>query len=280
MQEEFWELTALKGLTETYEDVAVTKMQEIRSAVLSTRQFLTGVSEIYSLAKAAYLAQVLSITNRRERKAQIQFMHKNDKTVVVFISGNHSLLGSVIFASYKVFLELCRKIECDKLILGNIGRYLASAQRPSLNFSYYPLEDFKLVDSQISPIINFINAYEKVFVVYPRFESVLVQVPQIDDLSGGITVEQSVVGKRRYSFEPSAKEVMRYFENQIIGTLFRQKILESMLAKYSSRLTIMDTATQTIGKYIEQNRQKSILEARRTQNRKLLDSFAGVSLWE
>ena len=280
IQGEFEQLSALKGLTETYEDIAVSKMQQIRADVLRTREFLDGVSEIYSLSKAAYLSQVLLITNKKKRKKELDFIHKNEKTIVVFISGNHSLLGSVIFQSYKVFLELVHKIECDKIILGNIGRYLASGAKPQIVFSYYPLEDFELVQEQIKHVVDVISAYEKIFVVYPKFKSVLLQVPQVDDISGEITAEESITGKKRYNFEPNAREVMTYFECQIIGSLFRQKVLETMLAKFASRLTIMDEASQTVGKYIVKNRQESLAVSRRASNKKLLSSFAGISVWE
>ncbi|HSX19049.1 MAG TPA: FoF1 ATP synthase subunit gamma [Candidatus Saccharimonadales bacterium] len=274
------DLLSMKEMTQTYEDVAVAKMQEIRAAVLSTREFLSGVEEIYKLAKAAYLAQVLAIPNKKERQKEIDYIHKNQKTAVVLISGNHSLLGGVIFQTYKVFLQLINKVDCDKVVCGTIGRYLAAGARPRFDFSYFPLEDFEVKDSEIKPIVDLVTKYEKVFLVYPRFQSVLVQVPQIEDISGGITAEESLAGKKRYMFEPSAKEVMTYFEGQIIGILFKQKQLESMLAKYSSRLTVMDEATQTIEKYIKQNALAAVIAGRRASNKKMLNSFSGVSLWE
>lgn len=280
LSREFDEFSALRGMTETYEDVAVSKMQEIRAAVLKNRTFLSGVEEIYSFAKASYVSQVLLISNKKKRESELAQIHKNQKTVAVFISGNHSLLGSVVFQSYKVFLNLIHQINCDKVILGEIGRYLATDAKPQIVFSYFPMDDFNLIEAQVKPVLDMIKNYEKIFVIYPRFKTVLVQLPQIDDISGGINLEQVHQNIKTFYFEPSPYEVMSYFDTQIIGTLFRQKILESMLAKYASRLTIMDEATQTISKFIAKNRQEEIAVLRREQNRKLLNSFAGVTLWE
>lgn len=277
---EFNNLLALRALTETYEDVAIAKMQQIRGEVIETRNFLFGVAEIFALAKSAYLFRVVNIGNKKERQAEIDFMHKNRKAAIVFISGNHSLLGNIVFQAYKVFLDLSRKVNADLVIMGDIGRYLASGERPPLAFAYYPFDDFVLSDESIKPVVSHIATYEKVFVVYPRFKSVLVQVPQVDDITGGVKIEQASKGAKKYSFEPSAKEVMRYFEDQIVGTLFKQKVLESMLAKYASRLTIMDEATITIDKYIDNNKKSELLSQKRENNRRLLQSFAGVSLWK
>lgn len=272
-------LLALRALTETYEDVAIAKMQEIRGEVIGTRNFLFGVSEIFTLAKSAYLSQIVDISDKGARQAEIDFMHKNRKMAIVFISGNHSLLGNIVFQAYKVFLDLSHKVNADLVIMGDIGRYLASGERPSLTFTYFPFDDFVLTDAQIKPVISHIANYEKVYVVYPRFKSVLVQIPQVDDVTGGVKIEQASKGVKKYLFEPSAKEVMRYFEDQIVGTLFKQKVLESMLAKYASRLTIMDEATITIDKYIENNKKAELISKKKEDNRRLMQSFAGISLW-
>ena len=273
-------LSALKNLTETYEDVAVASMQEIRQATLANREFLAGVGRIHALAKSAYLAQILATLGRKQREAALEAIAKNRKSAVVFISGNHSLLGNVVFQTYKVFLDLVGKIECDLVILGAIGRYLASGERPPLTFAYFDLDDFSISESQIKPIVQHISRYQKIFVVYPKFDTVLAQSPAIDDISGGAGAETNLAARKRYFFEPSAGEVMAYFEGQIIGTLFRQKVLESMLAKFASRLAIMDEATQKIGAIIARQEIWQKVAKRRQENEKLRESFAGISLWE
>ena len=73
---------------------------------------------------------------------------------------------------------------------------------------------------------------------------------------------------------------MAYFEGQIIGTLFRQKVLEAMLARYAARLTIMDHAVQTVKRTVEQGQMREIMVKRQEGNKKLLNSFAGMALWE
>lgn len=270
---------ALKGLTETYEDVAVSRMQLIRMDVLRTRQFLEGVTQIYSLAKTAYLKQLSLVTSKRQREKELEFVRRNRKTVTVLISGNHSLLGNIVLQTYKVYMGLVNKVESDHVVIGKVGSYLASSARPPLNFQEFEIDDYEVTDVQLKPVIDYVSKYEKIIVVYPRFVSVLRQEPQIDDISGGVAIEASYEEKKNYFFEPSSRDVMAYFEGQIIGTLFRQKVLEATLARFAARLTIMDQANQAVKKVVLQNMREKLVTERRESNKKMLNSFAGFNLW-
>lgn len=270
---------ALRGLTETYEGVAISRMQVIRRDVLQTRQFLEGVSEIYSIAKAAYLKQLSQIASKRKREKEFSFIKRNRKTVAVLISGNHSLLGNIMLQTFKAYMALRLKLECDHVILGKVGSYLASSTKPAFGFREFPFDDYSADEARVAPVVELLAQYEKILVVYPRFVSVLKQEPQIDDISGGVVIEQSLESKKTYFFEPASRDVMAYFEGEIIGTLFRQKVLEAMLARYAARLTIMDHAAQTIKKIVLQGQRQEIVVRRREQNKKLLNSFAGMALW-
>lgn len=271
---------ALQGLTETYEDVAVSRMQTIRHDVLQTRQFLEGVSEIYAIAKTAYLKQLALVLSRRKREKQLEFIRRNHKTLTVLISGNHSLLGNIILQTFKTYQGVINQVESDHVILGKIGSYLAESAKPPLVFKQFDFDDYAINDADILPVVEYISKYEKIIVVYPRFISVLRQIPQVDDISGGVVIEQTLQTQKNYFFEPTSRDVMAYFEGQIIGTLFRQKMLEAMLARYAARLTIMDSANQTVKKIVAENERLKVVTDRREANKKMLNSFSGLALWE
>ena len=279
LEREFATYQILASLTHTYEDIALSRMQEIRKSVLVTREFLTGVEKVYLLAKASFFYEISHVAGKRKREKELEFVRRNRKTVVVLVSGNQSLLGNIVLDAYRVFFDLIHKITCDKVILGTIGRYLAKSARPNFEFTYFDFDDWNTNDVIIKPVCDFISKYEKILVVYPRFDSVLRQLPQIDDISGGVRLETAKPSKK-YFFEPSAREVMSYFEGQIISTLFKQKMLESMLARYAARLTVMDHGSEAIEKLINKNRHDYLVASRRLENRKLQDMFAGLSLWE
>lgn len=271
---------ALKSLTEIYEDVAVVGMQSVRHQVLTNRIFLEGVSSVYALAKNAFLKQISKISSKRERERQTAFLRRNKKTVAILISGNQTLLGNLIIDSYKTYLSLVKSIKCDYVVMGKIGSYLLQDAKLPSQFVEFPLDDYSLSDAKIKLALQFISRYERILVVYPKFVTVLSQTPNVDDISGGVAIgEQNIKTAKNYFFEPNPREVMAYFEGQIIEALFRQKLLESILARYSARLTIMDLASKKITNIISGNlRDKKTIE-RNEDNKKLFSQFAGISLW-
>lgn len=271
---------ALKSLTEIYEDVAVVGMQSVRHQVLANRIFLEGVSSVYALAKNAFLKQISAISSKRERERQTAFLRRNRKTVAILISGNQTLLGNLIIDTYKVYLNLIKSVKCDYAVMGKIGSYLLRDASLPTPFVEFPLDDYELTEPKIKLVLQFLNRYERVLVVYPKFVTVLSQTPNVDDISGGVTIgEAEIKSAKSYFFEPNPKEVMVYFEGQIIEALFRQKLLESILARFSARLTIMDLASKKVTKLIDKNLRDSKTTQIGEQNKKLISQYAGISLW-
>jgi ATP synthase F1 gamma subunit len=270
----------LEGLTRTYEDVALERMQKIRQQVLITREFLDGVARVYSLAKSSYLKSVSQVSNKKEREKELSFITRNHRTCAILISGNQSFLGNIVLACFREFLKIATQSDTDLVVLGRIGKYLADSSLPKLNFTYFELDDYDLKEDQITAALDYISRYERIIVVYPRFQSVLQQVPTIDDVSGGVRVTYDLAPKRSYLFEPSPLEVMKYFESQVISGLFRQKILETMLSRLAARLSAMDHASSTAGKYIKALEKQEKSYKKRKEMERLLDTFSGISLWE
>lgn len=272
---------ALKSLTEIYEDVAVIGMQSVRHQVLTNRIFLEGVSSVYSLAKSAFLKHIATIPSRKERERETSFLKRNKKTVAVLISGNQTLLGDIIFNTFRTYLDLIRKIDCDLAVMGKTGSSLLREANLPKQFVEFLIDDYEFSEAKTKLALQFITRYERVIVVYPKFVTVLSQAPNVDDISGGVALEQKELkSSKDYFFEPSPKEVMAYFEGQIIEVLFRQKMLESILARFGARLTIMDLATKKIGKIIESNLKEKRRIDRANANRKLFSGYTGISLWE
>lgn len=277
LEELIEEETALKTLTQVYEEVALSKISEIRDQVLATRRFLTGVEEVYKDVKASYIAHVLSDFPKKERERQLGIIKRNGKTVVVLISANESLLGAITLAVYKTFWNFCLQTKGDYVVLGEIGRYLLQFERPKVAFSYFEMDDYKIEEGNFLKMLRNVSSYERIIVVYPRFESVLRQAPAVEEISGGSMATLDF--KKVYFFEPSVSDVVSYFEGQIIGVLLRQKLLESMLAKYAARLTIMDRASLRVEKLILVYQRQRILAQKRKENRSLLDIFGGYNIW-
>lgn len=271
---------ALRNLTEIYEDVAVVGMQTVRHQVLTNRIFIEGVSSVYSVAKSAFLKNLSLIHSRVEREKELSFLRRNKKTLAVLISGNQTLLGNINVLTFKKYLEYIAATDCDYAVLGKVGSYLLRGASLPKPFVEFPLDDYEISETKVKLALQFIKRYEKVIVVYPKFITVLSQEPGLDDISGGVVLEQeNLKDAKNYFFEPSPREVMAYFEGQIIEALFRQKLLEAVLARYGARLTIMDMASKKINKIIDGNYKLRKIIERSEANKKLFGQFAGLGLW-
>src|SRR5205823_613403 len=90
-------LNSLKDLAESYEEIAVIRMQKIKDSVLKTRDFLADLSDVFVDLKASYSREVKDLIERRKKgdKSIISSLQKNGKTLMVYLSSNGKMYGSV-----------------------------------------------------------------------------------------------------------------------------------------------------------------------------------------
>ena len=58
-------LNSIKNLAESYEEVAVVRMQKLKDSVLQTRDYLADLSDVYVDLKASYEREVKDLIARR-----------------------------------------------------------------------------------------------------------------------------------------------------------------------------------------------------------------------
>ena len=96
--------------------------------------------------------------------------------------------------------------------------------------------------------------FKTVVIFYTRFVEILNQKPTADSVTGDIVFEEAISSfnkeqpqfERDFLFEPDIEKVLSLYESQLINTLFEQKILESGLSKFTSRMVALDTASEKI----------------------------------
>lgn len=273
-------LAALNTITSLYQEMAIFKMNQIREMVLDTRLFLEGVATVYQKAKKSYLLYLKRQRKRLKKGEEIFFISRNKKTIVVFLSTNEHFYGGLIFDIWKNVLSFLQKNPADLLVLGKIGRQLAESLNPPIPFRYLKLDDEKNISSEIEAIINAVKHYEKIVVFHGKFITPLFQTPVMNDISGGTIGKTKETEVRDYLFEPSPREVLQFFETEIISALFNHTILEHRLAKYAARMVAMYKANENIkierGK-LEKTQKRLIYQL---LDRKQLEIFSGFNLWK
>ncbi len=288
----------IKLITQTYEEISVMKMQEIRDSVVKTREFLNTLSEVFHDVKVSYKQQIeefLAKKNKRGVSRLIshlmgkdtlhKFSYKNNKTVSVFLSANMKLNGDITVRVFRDFVTKAQKDGSDVVIVGKVGKALYEQSPSKKSYKYFELpevgirlEDLKLLVSELIP-------YDKIDVSYGKFESIVVQNPVVSNISGDEPFQQespevkNAEPTHHFLFEPTLEEILKFFETQVFSTLFKQSVHESNLSRYGSRIKAMEEALGNIEKrktslYSQKRRLNHFVENNQQQER-----LSGIALW-
>ncbi len=280
---DLYELGNFQSLTETFTEIAATKMQRVRDSVVKSREYVDGVNVIFGDIKATYEEEIKRLSKNAEAKT---IRKHNGKTSVVFISANTGLYGDIVRRVFYKFVEEVRKKPSDAVVIGKIGKKMATEEGIKLdNVSFFEFPDDIVDFESLKPIMNLLTQYQKVVVYYGKFESIVNQFPAASDITGSSASTDGQPSKDNlkiavsYLIEPSLEKVLTFFENEIITSVFVQTIHESQLAKFASRMLYMDSANQRIKDKIkitqfEKQRLKHLLT-----NKKQLQTLSSVSLW-
>lgn len=259
----------MKTVMETYQEIAASRMQHVRTSVVLSRDFLLGINTIFQQVKSSY----------KFISSQKSFIKHNGKTILILISANTGLYGDIIKRTFDLFAEHIRKETGDIAIVGRVGLRFFQEEFPKKKFMYFELSDDKIDLEALRKIIPHLIQYEKVLVFYEQFQNIIASQPIITSISGDILPWEKNSYIIKYIFEPSLEKVMAFFEQQISGSIFEQTVYESQLAKFSSRMVALDKATENI----KQNLKQIMLQKERIKhqeiNKEQNQRLASMRLW-
>ncbi len=285
IMEDIEALNSLKELAQSYEEIAVVRMQKIRDSVLKTRDFLARLSDVFVDLKASYNREVKDLMERIKKgdKKLIVPLQKNGKTLMVYLSSNGKLYGAVTQKTYRLFIEDLKKAEPSKtelIIIGKAGKETFEGSRYNRPFKYFEIPDNGYTIDHIKDLMKEFIQYEKVWVYYGKFGNVVKQSPISTSISGEdiFETENFIETPRedRFIFEPTLEKIYHFFETQIMANLFAQTMLENQLARHASRVNAMEEALGHIEEEGKRLNQERVRLKHLMQNKKQLETLAGV----
>ena len=272
------------SLSLAYEEIAVMKMQRIRDEVLNNRAYVEKLYDVFKDVSIQYY-----IAHNRKRKdldqdlANYSTLAKNGKTLFVLLTPNTKLSGNLTNLVAIDFVDKykAKKRKPDCLIVGKLGKMLLNKYMrvDTATFKFYELPSGKNMKLLIE-ITQILRQYSRVVVFYGKFKNLLNRASDITDISG--LPEQSEVeeGKKTYYiFEPDVKSVLNFFESQIFGVIFKQKIAESKLGTLGSRISAMEAAVGNAQKRIEELTQEENFLLKHSKDKKQRQTMSSISLW-
>lgn len=265
-------LLGLKNLVEVYQEIAATRMQRVRGAVLQSRLFTEGLINVFSKVRAAY-------RTLKNKPKQVRTL--NGRTVAVFVSANSGLYGDIIDKTYVKFEAFVTKEKPDVVVLGRLGTKIMADRMPATFFNYFDFPDESVDADSFDMIVRYLIQFERIVVFHGQFQSILQQVPT-QTLVSGQNIEITTIPEEKvanYLFEPSVETIAKIFEGEIMASIFEQSLHESMLSKQASRMLSLDRSLENI----EQRLGRVKFDERKIhhalQNKKQLGTISGFSLW-
>lgn len=278
LNQEIGLVETIKTISQAYQEISVMKMQKIRNSVLYTRQYLTELSELFFDVKEAFKLQM-----ELEKKKHHQVIEKNGKSALVLLSANTKFYGDIINKVSKKFLEYVKEDHGnneDLIVVGKLGMQFIEDNLKGKPYSYFeiPENDIKLED--LKNLASALISYENITVFYGQFENVITQTPVSVSISGDSPLlDKKEQQQKKFLFEPKIKDIMKFFESQIVSSLMKQSVNESLLSRHASRILAMEEALT----HIDSKRRKLYSEKKRldriVKNKKQIDAFSGSMFW-
>ena len=283
--EELEALKTIKDLAQSYEEIAIVKMQQIRDSVLKTRDFLADISDVYVDLKASYNREVKDLMEKIKRgdKGLLPTLKKKNKTLMVYLASNGGLYGAVTQKTFRLFMQELNKSKpeaTDIVIIGNAGRTMYDNTGNGRPYEYFEIPDTTVEVKHIKGLMMKFLQYEKVNVFYGKFGNVVKQNPIESSISGEDIFETETLSQvprdDRFIFEPSLQKIYHFFETQIMANLFSQTLLENQLARHASRVNAMEEALGHIEEETKKLNAQKVRAKHLMDNKKQLETVSGV----
>jgi len=266
-------LTDLGKIIKAYEEIAASRMQNIRNEVVKNREFTGQLNRIFYTVKNSYKKEL-------EKYKLSSARGKNGKTARIFIAANTGLYGDMVYRIFNLFSEELKESPSDPVIVGRLGKTLFETTHRNQTFAYFEMPDREMILTEIKKIVDYLAPYETVFVYHGLFKNILMQEAVSTNISGdSLAIPAERLPTRRLIFEPEIPKILHFFETEIFSGLLVHVIFESQLAKFSSRMAALEQATVNIKKENLLAKMENTLLRRRVSDKKQLEMMAGMSMW-
>jgi len=276
-------LNTFQSITRAYTEIAAIRVRKTRNSVLINRDFINKLEDVFKDVHTSYAREVMKLGTKSDKASQkVTFLAHNGKTVAVLLSANTGLYGDIIDRTFRLFLKESNENNYEVTIAGKLGLAFYQSEMPDKPYTYFDISDQEFNVNELAQLINHVVQYEEIRVYYPTFQSAINQEPSRYVISAETPLSEirEREGKKEYYlFEPSLKEILVFFEQEIFSSLMDQTVRESQLAKFAARIMALDRAGENIKKELQKLRLEKLKVVHNTANRKQLHSLASLNMW-
>ena len=251
----------MRKITRAMQMVSAAKMRKSQNAVVASRTYSSLAWEL-----------IVNVSSRIISSNPLLTAYpKANKVGVILVGTNGGLVGSLNSNLGKILETVLHtpslpasvaavttradstEIISEVIVYGKKAKAVAQRMRKTIMADF--VKDDKTITTQsIYPLAKYITdvyltgKYSKIFIVYNRFVSTLVQKPIAKQLLPFPTLRESEVKTASssvdYLFEPTPAEVLEHLLPRIIESQIYSAILESNASEHSARMVMMKNATE------------------------------------
>ncbi len=277
----------IKEIAETYEEVSVMKIQKIRNSVLTTRDFMLRLSEIFAEVRYSYKEEIKALRKIKKLKNKqntYSTLKKTKELAQVLVTTNEHLVGDIPYKVFSSFIEDITKQKGDLIIIGSVGKGLIETIfGQNKKFYYFDLPPIGSGIKVIEKLIRVLIQYKNITVYHGKFLNLVNQIQVksniLEDIEKTAKLNNTNNKEKKYLFEPSLEKILNFFEIQIFASLFRQSLDEASLANLGSRIKSMEQATESATERIKTLKMLRIRFNKHLENKKQIQRLAGMTLW-
>lgn len=272
-------LKNFQRITQTYQEIAASRMQRVKHSVLQNREYLEETRSIYHEVVNSYKEYIA----RRIKDEKEDAAEKKKQKVCILLSANTKLYGGIIKKVFDDFFTYIKETDTDIIIAGKTGLKMYQSTQHSKEYQYFDVPDDIITPGALADIITIIKQYSEISVFHVQFEDILTQVVRKTAITPEAAYKSDpdtppTVGSL-YIFEPAIETVLQYFEKEILGSLFVQTVNESNLSKFTARMITLNTTNNNIDQRVHELTQSIKILEHSIINRKQQEQLAGISLW-
>ena len=240
-------MESTRQITKAMEMVASSKLRKAQAQALSSRPYFETLYDvIWDIAGCEGGVESPYLTSRSGNKA-----------AVILIAGDRGLAGGYNSNVLKLLLEKTHDMETVVLPIGKKGAdYCKYHGIPTLTEIDTQAEDVSVGDC-FSAAKQLCKRYckgefDRVYVVYTEFRSVLTQEPQCLQLLPLQKEERAASGKHQeIVYEPDSSTVFETVVPEYLGGVLYGTLCASRASEQAARRTAMDAATQNAQEMID-----------------------------
>jgi len=263
----------LAKITRAMEMIATARMRRAQERMLAARPYAEKIKEMIGALASAIGEPAHPLLERREVR----------RVGLVFISPDRGLCGGLHsnLNRFAASFILRQEVPVSLVVVGKRGRdfMIRTGQDVRAEFTglgYRPA----LADTlPISRVVmeDFTNGvYDKVYIIYARFISPMVQRPSVMELLP-VRPPEPERPPAEYIYEPGIREVLdallpRYVEREIYYA-----VLESVASELAARMIAMRNATENANKLIEELTLLMNKVRQETITKEILDIIGGAA---